>query len=118
MATFQSLEKQRLQPTLRKIQLLGNLARYDHTELEARRITSLVNTEAMDVQDKFSQRWGWGIPVDTPEPVVTPREDRAALPDEALTKFDLELVAWALDATRYDPELARGLLRKVMEKRS
>lgn len=112
-ATFQSLRDTRLPKALHATGLLGNLARYDHSEQEAKDLVNAVLDAADDIDATFAKKWGWA---DAPAPTPAPAP-RATIPQgtaDGGASFEAE-VRWALDAVkRGDTKLAENRLKRIL----
>lgn len=115
-ATFQSLRDTRLPKAVKAVELLGNLARYEHSEQEAKDLVNAIGDAADDLDAIFAKRWSWA---DTPAPTEPAPPPRAtSVPPgtaDGGASFEAE-VRWALDAIkRGDTKLAENRLKRILK---
>jgi hypothetical protein len=115
-ATFQFLRDTRLSKAVKAVELLQNLARYDHSEQEAKDLVNAISDAADDLDAVFAKKWGWAGAPAPQEP--TPAPPRAAIPPgtaDGGASFEAE-VRWALDAIkRGDTKLAENRLKRILK---
>lgn len=117
-ATFQSLQETREPKALKAVTLLGNLARYQHSEDEAKVMLNRL-ADAVDKADHaFAKKWGWtDDPIEQWTPEAEMRE-LSAVPQgtaEGGASFEAE-IRWAIDALkRGDTKLAQNRLTRILK---
>lgn len=117
MATFESLHTTRQPKAVKAISLLANLAKYEHTEDEAKELVNSLFEAVDEVDAAFTAKWGW----DDAEEVVTDEPAPSTTADDAgdLLQYLGDLYEKVLHSTPsegfdgYDVDMVRELMAYV-----